>query len=131
MSDPRATYEDFILSFDSDEASELSNLNLPDDPEISRVKIEFQLKLAADEWLSWFGSVDYASSPVECTGSAIRCEIAIARYSMDYLNPREDVAARWQKCRDISRDYKRDQLDESRLPDGAVTSEPIMSIFTI
>lgn len=133
MAEPKATYEDFLLSFDDDEASELSHLNLPSDPTISKPKIEFQLRLAASEWLSWFGVTHYDQAPVECTGSAIKCEIAIARYAMDYLNPREDVKDRVDFCREIARDWKEDELAKAKLPDGgsSVGQEDVMSIFTI
>lgn len=119
------------MSFDDTESAELSNLNLPTDMTIAQPKIEYQLKLAASEWLSWFGYSDYDTAPVECLGSAIKCEINIARYALEYLNPREDTIRRWELCRQIARDYKQDMIDQAKNDVSPPSSDATMSIFTI
>jgi hypothetical protein len=129
MSDtPKATVEDFLMALDDTESAELSHLNLPTDLSISRPKIQFQLNLAAKEWLSWFGVTDYDEAPIECTGSAIKCEINLSRYALEYLNPREDSILRVNNCRQIARDYADDLIAKSKV---TVSTDATMSIFTI
>lgn len=129
---PIATVEDFIQSFNDDEAAELSHLNLPTDPTIAYDKIQFQLNRAAKTWLGWFGFIEYSAAPVECSSSAMDCEIAIARKRMDFNNPREAVTADYEFCYTLARDWKRDQIDKAKIPGGeTIGDEPVMSIFTI
>lgn len=133
MASPKATVEDFIQSFNDEEVGELSYLHLPGTSEINRPKIEYHLQRAANDWLSWFGYNHYDSAgvPQECLGSAVSCEIAIARKRLDFNNPRESVQADYDFCYQIARDWKEDQKD--LIDDGGVIpgEEAVMSIFTI
>lgn len=126
-------YDDFINSFDGDEASELSHLNLPEDRSIARAKVEYQLALAEKKWLSWFGlkpTSNLSTAPVECTENLITCSCAIARYRMDYLNARETVRQAYEDCEQLAYLWRKEQL-ELKKQDKAVTTEPVMSIFTV
>ena len=133
MVTPIATYQDFLDSFNDDEAAELSHLNLSNDPSIDKSKIEYQLARAAKTWLGWFGFINYVDAPVECSSNAIDCEIAIARKRLDFNNPRDSVVVDFDFCYQLSRDWKNDQLDKAKLPGGGddIGEDPVMSIFTI
>lgn len=132
MATPQATYQDFVHSFNDEELAELSYLHLPGTNEINKEKIEYHLQRAANDWLSWFGFSDYTASgvPQECLGSAVSCEIAIARRRLDFNNPRDSVQAEFDFCYQIARDWKEDQKDIG--DSGNVPGvEDVMSIFTI
>lgn len=127
------SYDDFINSFDGDEASELSHLNLPNDPTINKPKIEYQLALAEKKWLSLFGlnqESDITIAPVECTANLITCSCALARYRMDYLNGRETVKEAMEQCTQLAYQWRDEQLQLKKSDKGDPT-EVVMSIFTI
>jgi len=127
------TYDDFINSFDGDEAAELSHLNLPTNSTISRSKIEYQLALAEKKWLSWFGlnkDSDLATSPSECTENLITCSCALARHRMDYLNNRTTVKESMEECERLAFLWREEQLALKKL-DKEPATDVVMSIFTI
>lgn len=127
------SYDDFINSFDGDEASELSNLNLPNDSSVSRPKINYQLALAEKKWLSLFGldlNSDLTVAPPECASNIITCSCALARQRMDYLNNRESVRNAMEECFDLAYRWRDEQLALKKADKGEAV-EPVMSIFTI
>lgn len=129
---PQATFDDFLESLNDEELSDLSYLHLPGTNEINKVKIEYHLRRAANDWLSWFGFNSYASTgvPVECLGGAVSCEIAIARKRLDFNNPRDSVQNDFDFCYNIAKAWKESVADN----DGGTVipgQEPVMSILSI
>lgn len=129
MADSIATFEDFLNSFNDEELSDLSNLHLPGTKEIDKAKIEYMLRRAASDWLSWFDCDSYQIAPKIAVGSAVTCEIAIARRNLDFNAPRESVQQQYEFCYQISRDWKTDQLKAGN--DSPGDNTPIFSAFSI
>lgn len=126
-------YDDFINSFDGDEAAELSHLNLPNDSTVSRPKIEYQLALAEKKWLSLFSldlNSDLLVAPSECVENLIVCSCALARNRMDYLNNRESVKAAMEECTELAYLWREEQLALKKINKKEDT-DVVMSIFTI
>ena len=130
---PKATLDDLIQSFNDSELAQLSHLNLPGSNEIDRDKLQYHLERAATDWLSWFGEADYITAPNTCLGSAVSCEIAIARKRLDFNNPRASVTEDYEFCYQIARDWMEDQKDYAKIDKPGLNpdDEAIMSVFTV
>lgn len=127
------SYDDFINSFDGDEASELSHLNLPTDQTINKPKIEYQLALAEKRWLSLFGldlNSDLTTAPSECKENIITCSCALARYRMDYLNARDSVKEAMEECTNLAYQWREEQITLKKM-NKEESTDVVMSIFSI
>lgn len=85
------TVQDFVDWYDVDESAELSMLNLPNDPNIYQPKIQLHLDNAESEFWSALSCINQENPPDHVSTTAKRWILAIARYTLDYLNRRESV----------------------------------------
>lgn len=91
------TAEEFVAFFDDTEANELSHLNLPNDPVIYLPKIQLHLDSADNEFWSSLTCIDSLTPPASVLAASKIWIMRIARYTLDYNNPRDSVVADYDR----------------------------------